>query len=119
MPDVKYVGLAFLQQRGIQAVSKAVGEAAAELQGAAQDLTPVGPTGNLKASIHVEGPEIRGNEATARVSTGGEASDYAIIQHENLSYIHTTGIAKFIERPLLALTPKFTRKIEEAGRRAF
>ena len=118
MPNVKYVGLAFLHQRGIQAVSKAVGEAAAELQAAAVPITPF-ETGTLQASIHVEGPDVRGFEATARVSTGGEASDYAIIQHENLSYIHTTGIAKFIERPLLALTPKFTRKIEEAGRRAF
>ena len=119
MPDVKYVGLAFLTNRGIQAVSKAVGEAAAELQAAAVPITPF-KFGTLQASIHVEGPDIRGNEATARVSTGGEASDYAIIQHEDTSLNHANGRqAKFIERPLLALTPEFTRKIEQAGRDAF
>lgn len=119
MPNVKYVGLAFLHQRGIQAVSKAVGEAAAELQAAAVPITPF-ETGTLQASIHVEGPDIRGFEATARVSTGGEASDYAIIQHENTSLNHEGGRqAKFIERPLLALTPKFQDKIAAAGREAF
>ena len=119
MPEVRYVGVAFLQQRAIRAVSEAVGKAAADLQGRSQAITPV-DTGTLKASIHVEGPDIRGNEATARVSTGGEASDYAIIQHEDTSLNHGDGRqAKFIERPLLALTPKFQDKIAAAGRDAF
>lgn len=119
MPEVRYVGLAFLHSRGVEAVAQAVGKAALDLEGRAQAITPVGPTGNLKASIHVEGPEVRGNEATAKVSTGGEVSDYAIIQHENLAYSHTTGQAKFIERPLLSMIPVYQRYIEEAGRKAF
>jgi len=119
LPKVRYVGLAFLNARGIAAVSKAVGEAALELQAAAVPITPF-KSGTLQASIHVEGPDIRGNEATARVSTGGEASDYAIIQHEDTSLNHADGRqAKFIERPLLALTPKFQDKIAAAGRDAF
>ena len=118
MPEVRYVGLSFLHSRGVEAVAQAVGKAALDLEGRAQSVTPV-DTGTLKASIHVEGPEVRGNEATAKVSTGGEASDYAIIQHENLAYNHTTGQAKFIERPLLSMIPVYQRYIEEAGRKAF
>ena len=115
MPSVKYVGLAFLTTRGIAAVSKAVGEAAEDLQGRSQAITPV-DTGTLKASIHVEGPDIRGNEATAKVATGGEASEYAIYVHEGTSRI---AASKFIERPLLSMIPVYQRYIEDAGKQAF
>jgi len=119
MPDVKYVGLAFLNARGIEAVSKAVGRAALDLQAKSADAAPF-EFGTLKGSIHVEGPDVRGNEATAKVATGGEASDYAIIQHENTSLNHPRGGgAKYIERPLLAMIPEYTRQIEQAGRDAF
>ena len=119
MPEVRYVGVAFLQQRGIAAVSKAVGEAALELQAESAKIAPF-DKGTLQASIHVEGPTVNGNEASAKVATGGEASDYAIVQHENTSLSHKDGRqAKFIERPLLALTPKFQDKIAAAGREAF
>lgn len=96
-------------------VAQAVGEAAEDLQGRAQDVTPV-DTGTLKASIHVEGPEVRGNEATAKVSTGGEASEYAIYVHEGTGRMEAS---KFIERPLLSMIPVYQRYIEEAGRKAF
>jgi HK97 gp10 family phage protein len=115
MPEVRYVGLAFLHARGVEAVAQAVGKAALDLEGRSQAVTPV-DTGTLKASIHVEGPEVRGNEATARVSTGGEASDYAILVHEGTSRM---AARKFIERPLLSMLPVYQRYIEEAGRKAF
>ena len=118
MPEVKYLGLAFLEARGVAAVTHAVGLCAAELQGAAQEVTPT-ETGTLKASIHVEGPFVSGNEATAKVATGGEASDYAIVQHEHTEFAHASGGAKFIERPLIELTPKFQARIRDAGRAAF
>ena len=115
MPEVRYVGLAFLHSRGVEAVAQAVGKAALDLEGRAQSVTPV-DTGTLKASIHVEGPEVRGNEATAKVSTGGEASDYAIFVHEGTGQ---TTPSKFIERPLLAMIPVYQRYIEDAGKQAF
>lgn len=115
MPEVKYVGLAFLHSRAIKAVAEAVGDAAEDLQGRSQEVTPV-DTGTLKASIHVEGPEVRGNEATAKVSTGGEASEYAIYVHEGTGRM---AASKFIERPLLSMIPVYQRYIEEAGRKAF
>jgi HK97 gp10 family phage protein len=115
MPEVRYVGLSFLHSRGIEAVAQAVGKAALDLEGRAQAVTPV-DTGTLKASIHVEGPEVRGNEATAKVSTGGEASDYAIFVHEGTG---STTPSKFIERPLLSMIPVYQRYIEDAGKQAF
>lgn len=115
MPEVRYVGLAFLHSRGVEAVAQAVGKAALDLEGRAQAVTPV-DTGTLKASIHVEGPEVRGNEATAKVSTGGEASEYAIYVHEGTSRM---AASKFIERPLLSMLPVYQRYIEDAGRQAF
>lgn len=115
MPEVRYVGLSFLHSRGVEAVAQAVGKAALDLEGRAQSVTPV-DTGTLKASIHVEGPEVRGNEATAKVATGGEASDYAIFVHEGTGRM---AASKFIERPLLSMLPVYQRYIEDAGKEAF
>lgn len=115
MPEVRYVGLPFLHQRGIEAVTKAVGEAAADLQGRAEEVTPV-DTGTLKASIHVEGPDVRGFTATAKVATGGEASGYAIYVHEGTSRM---AARKYIERPLLSMIPVYQRWVQDAGKQAF
>jgi len=56
----------------------------------------------LKASGHVQPPEISGNTVSVTMGYGGAAKDYAIVQHERLDYHHTVGGAKYLERPLLA-----------------
>lgn len=63
-------------------------------------------TGELRASIHQEGPEITGGLFTkGSISTmivcGGPAAPYAIYVHEDLTAYHKVGQAKFIESTLL------------------
>lgn len=56
--------------------------------------------GTLRASGTVHEPERRGKNISVTLSYGGAAIDYAIIQHERLDFIHTTGQAKFLESVL-------------------
>lgn len=57
-------------------------------------------TGALRASIKVEGPFRNGRKVSCSIVAGGSAQPYALIVHEDLEAHHTTGEAKFIERPL-------------------
>lgn len=72
----------------------------------AKRRTPVyvGPTGPgkpvpglLRASVHAEGPFREGSRIYCQIVAGGAAGAYAIPQHENLSYFHRIGQAKYIE----------------------
>lgn len=142
LPEVAYIGLPAMQARAMGALAAAVGKAAEDLQGRAQAVTPVA-TGTLKASIHVEGPDVGATSVEARVATGGESSDYAIFVHEGtgphvieartakaLSWpgadhpvkrVNHPGTQphKFLERPLLTMTPVYLAYIQAAGREAF
>jgi hypothetical protein len=54
-------------------------------------------TGNLAASGRVTGPDRRG---AVRLSFGGAAAPYALRQHEELTYRHTLGEARYLVRGL-------------------
>ena len=73
-------------------------------------LCPV-DTGNLRASIHVEGPERSGRRIWCYVVAGGIAETYALIVHEDLFAIHKVGQAKFIEQPLKESAPYLAERI--------
>jgi hypothetical protein len=67
--------------------------------------TPV-DLGNLRASIHVEGPDKLSNgSVTVAIVAGGPAAPYALYVHENLEAYHTVGQAKFIESTLKESAP--------------
>lgn len=142
MPEVAYIGQAAIQARAIAALTGAVTKAAYALQGDCQAQTPV-ETGTLKASIHVEGPDVGAMSVEAKVATGGESSTYAIAVHEGIAprtitptnkqalywpgaahpvkSVNHPGFAgrKYIERPLLAARPQLLAFIQAAGREAF
>ena len=100
------------------AIGHAVGQAAEDVQGRAQaQLADHVVTGNLKASIHVEGPEVAGMGVEAKVATGGESSEYAIFQHEGTS--RGVPATKFIEAPLIGMAPVYRAYIEQAMRSAY
>lgn len=66
----------------------------------AKDLTPV-DTGALKNSGIVDLPVISGSDVAVKIGFGGAASDYAEVQHEELSYYHKPPTqAKYLEQPL-------------------
>lgn len=74
----------------------------------AKRRTPVSPTpappgvvpGTLRASGRVSEPEQQGKTIGVTLSFGGAAEDYAVVQHERLDYLHTTGQAKYLESVL-------------------
>ncbi len=45
---------------------------------------------------------------------GGAAIDYAVVQHEELEYLHTTGQAKYVESVVLEFIPN---AVDRIGRR--
>ncbi len=67
----------------------------------AKGLTPV-DTGALRASGHVNPPDVTGDSVTVTMGFGGPAIDYAIFVHENLEAHHPVGQAKYLEQPLMA-----------------
>jgi len=64
-----------------------------------RDFVPV-DEGTLRDTGHVDDPEISKKNIKCRLRYGGPAAPYARDQHENLSYKHTVGEAKYLERPL-------------------
>lgn len=120
MPVVTYKGVAPMLAAARAAMGVAVAQSAEALVAKAQAETPV-DTGTLRASIHVESVDASATEVTAKVATGGEASDYAVAVHEGSAphlikgnpYLAFNGVVvrsvnhpgnaptKFLERPLI------------------
>jgi hypothetical protein len=74
-------------------------------------ITPI-QTGALRASGHVEPPEIDPAGATVSFGYGGASAPYAVYVHENLSAYHKPPtMAKFLELPVLAAIPGLQRRI--------
>lgn len=71
-----------------------------EIQSLSQSRCPV-DTGTLRGSAKVAREETK-----VMVGYGGAASSYSIDQHENLSYYHPVGQAKFLESAFDELKPK-------------
>lgn len=139
MPEFRYVGLGVLTGKAMEALTEGVVKAAHDLEGRAKAETPV-DTGTLRASIHTDGPNVGGASVTARVQTGGEASDYAVYVHEGTGphkiTAHGKALAfdghfaksvnhpgtpafKYLERPLIQMAGVYAGYIAAAARRAF
>lgn len=70
--------------------------------------------GTLRASAPaVSKVVITSTEATATLGYGGAASAYARRQHEDLSYKHTVGKAKFLEDPIMRNAPNVPTMVAE------
>lgn len=64
-------------------------------------------TGALRASGHVDTPKWSGNVLSIVMGFGSSAVHYALSVHENLAMSHTVGSAKYLEIPLMKMTPLF------------
>lgn len=102
-----------LSERAAPAMAKALTNEAERIMGEAKDLCPV-DTGTLKASGHVQEPELIGERVSVTMGFGGAASDYAIIVHEDLSAYHPVGQAKFLEQPLMEAAGSMESRIVES-----
>lgn len=116
MPEVTFVGSAALIARGMAAVRPAVMESAEAMSGQVNVRPAPRDTGTLLGSVHVSGRKGNAYMAQATVSTGGEASEYAMFVE--------TGTSKMAAQPymapeLLAHEPVHRRLMEEAWKGAF
>lgn len=96
-----------------------------------EELVPV-DTGNLRASGHVEQPNISADNIDVVLGFGGPAAPYALAVHENPNagapgYPHGSGKAvgskvgqwKYLEQPLLEAAPQIRAVIVNALEEAF
>lgn len=74
--------------------------------------TPV-DTGALRASGHVQTPQMNGNMVEVVCGFGGPAVNYALIVHENLENFHPVGKAKYLEDPLNRRIPTMAERIAQ------
>lgn len=93
-------------------------EAEAIMTRSKEEYVPV-DTGVLRASGHVNPPDIHGDDVSVSLGFGGAAKDYAVIQHERLDYKHTVGGPKYLERPLLEATRGLAERIGKVIKEAF
>jgi hypothetical protein len=56
--------------------------------------------GILRSTGHVDEPKIEGHDISVELKYGGPAAPYALKQHEELSYHHDIGEAKYLEKPM-------------------
>lgn len=75
------------------------------------DKTPV-DFGNLRGSHYVTHPVKRGGNVLVEVGVGTTAESYAVEQHENLTFQHKEGEAKFLEKALQEEAPQMPRMIQ-------
>ena len=87
----------------------------------AKELTPV-DTGALRSSGFVEQPKQQGNVTTVQLGFGGVATklnektgepttSYGLIVHEDLNMHHTSGEAKFLEKPVMKRSKDIATRI--------
>lgn len=108
MPIVTYKGVAPLIAAGQAAMRTAVVQSAEQLAGKCQAAAPV-DTGTLRGSIHVTDVQVSAMEVKAKVATGGEASEYAVMVHEG------TGPHVIHGHPYLAFNGIVRRSVNHPG----
>jgi hypothetical protein len=111
--------LATLPDKCKNAARKELKLALLDLKGKAQFITPVGETGNLQGSafeeLNPQGYLLGGVVGFAAGQDEGNPEDYAVIQHENMSYKHDApGEPKFLETPYKENIAEYTDNIAKA-----
>lgn len=74
--------------------------------------------GTLRASGHVDRPQIGPSRISVTLGYGGAASAYALIQHEAMNFAHTVGGPKYLERPVMAAAGQVSRAVGVAVEKA-
>lgn len=92
-----------------QKVRPALLKVCADLKGRAQRLAPK-DIGTLRGSAYYSA-QVTNQGLEAEV---GFTEAYALRQHEDMSYRHENGQAKFLEQPLQENTPKYVAAISAA-----
>jgi len=92
-------------------------ESAEEIMTDAKGRAPV-DLGNLKGSGTVTLPTDTPEGVVVRIGFGGPAAPYALIQHENLSFRHEVGEAKYLENAVDSLGHLVQQRVADKVRLA-
>lgn len=74
-------------------------------------------TGVLRSTGHVQLPKEEAGRIQVTLGYGGPAAPYALRQHEELSYKHRVGKARYLSDPAEAAVTGMDRRIAEHVRR--
>ena len=74
--------------------------------------------GALRNSGYVTLPRREGGDVFVEVGFGGAAKAYAVKQHEELSYRHEVGEAKYLERAISAKEQEVRERVKRIADRA-
>lgn len=61
--------------------------------------------GTLRDSHETSAPYYKGKFLNVDISVGGPAAPYAVVQHEDMSFLHKVGQAKFLESTIMESAP--------------
>lgn len=75
------------------------------------DVTTKGGGGTLRDSHETSMPYYEGKQLTVDIKVGGPAADYAVVQHEDLTFMHKVGQAKFLESTILESAPHMLSRL--------
>lgn len=76
--------------KSVPALARALSEEAQVIFAQSQEQVPF-DEGILSASGQVHPPAVSGGQVIVEITYGGNASDYAAVQHENTTYQHDPG----------------------------
>jgi hypothetical protein len=68
-------------------------------------------SGALRDTIQIIGPTVRGKIISCGIAAGSEKVPYAIVQHEDLTYHHVVGRAKYLESVILESRSSIARDV--------
>lgn len=109
-------GVASATDRTRAAIAVAVNDIALEIAAKADELVPF-DLGALSGSQKIDHPTLR--NLTATISYGGPSAPYALVQHEDMDYMHSPGrSAKYLERPAREVGRNFDSQIKKLVKRA-
>lgn len=99
--------------RAVPALGRALREEADEIFRKSQAQVPFAE-GTLSSSGMVHPASISGGEVVVEITYGGNASDYAAVQHENTSFRHDPGRkARYLQDPFEEALPGLDRNIAD------
>ena len=93
-----------------KAAQTALYQAGSIIMTEAKERAPV-DIGTLRNSGYVTLPVTRGGDTFVEAGFGGAAKAYAVVQHEELSYVHETGEAKYLENAINAKEDEVRERI--------
>ena len=83
----------------------------------AKERAPV-DVGSLRNSGYVTLPVTRGGDTFVEAGFGGAAKAYAVVQHEELSYRHEVGEAKYLENAINAKEQEVQERVRRMAGQA-